>query len=299
MPDDPSEGGADEIDQPDDSSGAGHSDAISDAATSEDTPMSDDRPVATSPVAAGPMTGWQRLSQTFLRPPGPARPKPAPVDFSKFTDAERRDLINRIDPIERKVGIAAAILGAVFTLVYSVPFMVSKIKVQTTIKPVNKHCLDGYIYTVHSGAAATCNGVLPATHYLWQMVIGLIFAAAILVTLRFRRRAPLAFAIVLTGLDLGSILIVPFVVAGGWLLLRAWRTQKYGSPTARAPVEGYVRPAPGAGRRPAAGAGGPKSSGPRKRRAKAEEEAPARRPPAPSKRYTPKAPPRKKVPPAE
>ena len=209
------------------------------------------------------MTGWQRLSQTFLRPPGPARPKPAPVDFSKLTDAERRDLINRIDPTERKVGIAAAILGAAFTLVYSVPFMVSKIKVQTTIKPVNKHCLDGYIYTVHSGAAATCNGVLPATHYLWQMVIGLIFAAAILVTLRFRRRAPLAFAIVLTGLDLGSILIVPFVVAGGWLLLRAWRTQKYGSPTARAPVEGYVRPAPGAGRRPAAGAGGPKSSGPR------------------------------------
>lgn len=260
------------------------------------------------PVASTqPETGWQRLSRSFFRPadaPGTGRTAKPVEDLSHLTDAERRERINRIDSTERKVGIAAAVLAGIFVLVYSVPFMVSKIKVATTVKPVHKTCAQHLTYTTNSGSAATCNGVLPISHYVWELVIGLVLVAAIVLTVRIGRRAPLAFAIVLTGLYLSSfILLIPFLVAGGWLLLRAWRTQRYGAPTAKAPVEGYVRPAPGAGRSargapgraPANGTG--RNSTRRQRRDGPAEDLAPRPAPAASKRYTPKAPPRKKAPP--
>ena len=254
-----------------------------------------------------PLTGWQRLSQTFLHPPGPrtAQPKQHATDLSELTDDERRARINRIDPTERKVGIAAGVLAAVFALVYTIPHMVSKISVATTVPParsplaprswlpVHASC-PKYHYTVGSTGKATCNGVLPASHYIYQLIFLLVFAVAILVTVRIGRRAPLAFAIVLTGLAFGVFfLLLPFLVAGGWLLLRAWRTQRYGSPTAREPVEGYVRPPPGASRRtvrPDAGA--------KKGRKASDAAPPERKPPVQSKRYTPKSPPRRRPPPS-
>ncbi len=299
--------------------------AIDDAATAaaeplDTTPDGEDGTAGEGATAipARPtyVSGWQRLSQTFLRPPGPsgpsaaranARPAAEQPDFTTMTDAEVRDRISRIDPTERKVGLAASALAAVFALVYTVPYMVSKIKVATTVKPSHKTCPAHLTYTAHAGAAATCNGVYAPSHYVLPLVVWLVFAAAILVTVRIGRRAPLAFAVVLTGLAFGTIILfIPFVVAGGWLLLRAWRTQRYGSPTAKAPLEGYVRPAPGSRRSPLSGrsaaaakgapSGGARNTTRRRRRDEPEAASPRSAPTA-SKRYTPKAAPKRKVPP--
>jgi len=262
-------------------------------------------------------TGWQRLSDTFIRPPTQSQPRskssrptqPSP-DFAKLSDTEIRNLVNQIDPTERKIGLAASALAAVLAIVATVPFMISKTVVATTVKPVNKTCAAGLKYHAKSG---TCNGVYPPSHYAFYLVVLLVFAIAIFVTVRIGRRAPVAFAVTLTGLAIGTVLasliiVLPFLVAGGWLLLRAWRSQRYGSPTSKAPIEGYVRPAPGGGRggvgrAPSGRASGPSggargstgsSRGRSRRRGQPEEVPGTRKPPAANKRYTPKAPPRKR-----
>lgn len=266
------------------------------------------------------MTGWQRLQESFYKPQAPRSPKrqpPAAVDFSKMSGAEVRARINQIDDTERKIGLAGAILATIFALIFTIPYMVSKIAVATTVKPLHKTCAGHLTYEANGKGPATCNGVYPASHYVFPLVVWLVFALAIYVTVRIGRRAPVAFALVLTGLAFGTfIVIVPFVAAGGWLLVRAWRTQKYGSPTARAPLEGYVRPGPreprgsrAAPRSPTAktapgGAGGSASERPAGARLfrRSPTQAPqksTRSVPAPNKRYTPKAPPRKKAPPVD
>lgn len=253
-----------------------------------------------------PRTGWERLSDTFLRPAKPAgsRKEPEKVDFSSMSDDEKRSRISSIDPTERKIGLAASILAAVFALVYSIPYMVSKIAVPTTVKPVHGTCATTLTYVASS---KTCNGVYPPSHYVLPLVLWLVFAAAILVTVRIGRRSPLAFAMVLTGLAFGTlILMIPFVAAGAWVLIRAYKTQKYGAPNAKAPLEGYVRPPPrtrgsggrgGTGAGKSAGGGSARNSTRRRRKGEPEPEPDVRPPPTASKRYTPKSPPKKRVPP--
>ncbi len=294
--------------EPDGSDAAGMTDgktsAAGDTDRGEEVATADVDEAGTDPDDAPPRrprTGWERLSDTFLRPASPQRPRPAPVkiDYASMTDDEKRARITQIDPVERKVGLAAAALAAVFALVYTIPYMVSKISVATTVKPVHDTCIDKYHYVASTN---TCNTVYPASHYTFPLVLWLVFAIAIYVTVRIGRRAPMAFAIVLTGLAFGTVIIMlPFVVGGGWLLLRAYRTQKYGAPTAKAPVEGYVRPPPRSGRGStrgtgtAGGGGGTRDTSRRTRGSEPEPEQAVRRPPTASKRYTPKAAPKGKA----
>lgn len=245
-------------------------DGIDDLSDAEDPPSG---PPADN---NGPMTGWQRLSQTYLRPPKPtSQSRSDPVDLSTLSDAERQRRITQIDGTERKIGLVAAVLAAVLSLIATVPYMVKKTVVETTVKPVHKTCADGFKYTAKT---ATCNTIYPASHYTFYLVVLLIFSLAIFITVRIGRRAPLAFAITITGLAIATVLssliiALPFLAGGGWLLLRAWRTQKYGSPTAKAPVEGYVRPSPGATRaRPGASGGTARNSTRRTRRRGQSEE---------------------------
>jgi hypothetical protein len=295
--------------EPDGSDGAAVTDGetlpAGEADDAEDVETADMEEAGTGPNDAPrrPRTGWERLSQTFMRPASPQGPRPEPVkiEYASMTDEEKRARITQIDPMERKVGLAAAALAAVFALVYTIPYMVSKISVATTVKPVHDTCIDKYHYVASTN---TCNTVYPASHYTFPLVLWLVFAIAIYVTVRIGRRAPMAFAIVLTGLAFGTVIIMlPFVVGGAWLLLRAYRTQKYGAPTARAPVEGYVRPPPRSGRGSTRGTGGGGSGGGggtrnasrRTRGGEPEPEQAVRRPPTASKRYTPKAAPKGKA----
>lgn len=253
---------------------------------------------STGPTAVGdgdsePTTAWQRLSQTFLRPPAP-RParEPEHVDFSRMSEDEKRERIIRIDPTERKIGIAAAILGVALALYANLPYMLHKTSVLTTIKPKGRACPPaiGVTGLRYVGATKSCNGIYPANHYVLPLVVSLVLAAAIYVTVRIRRRAPLAFAIVMTGLAFGSLFIlVPYGVAGGWIMLRAWRTQKNGSPTAKRPMTGWVAPPPRGTTRRA------KTTAPRAGKGRTTEAPGTRKPPSANKRYTPKSPPKKKV----
>jgi len=238
---------------------------------------------------SGPETLWGRLSQTFVRQPAPAPVRePEHVDFSRMSDDDKRARITGVDPTERKLGIAASVLGVALALYANVPYMVSKTAVpDPTAKPVHQHCSIGH-YVVKT---ATCNVVYPANHYVLPLVVSLVLAAAIYVTVLVRRRAPLAFTMVMTGLAFGSLIVLlPYAAAGGWVMLRAWRTQKYGSPTAKSVMTGWVPPpargtarrAKSASRRARTGKDGSGTGEPRK-------------PPSANKRYTPKSPPKKKV----
>lgn len=237
-----------------------------------------------------PRTPWERLSQTFFRPPPPKAAPAETPDFSRMDDDQKRSRIVTIDPTERKIGIGASILGVALAVYANVPYMVSKIAVPTTVKPKGHTCAGGLKYVKTTN---TCNGVYPVSHYVLPLVVTLVLALAIYVTVRIRRRAPLAFTLVMTGLAFGSLLIlVPYGAAGAWVMFRAWRTQKYGAPNVKYPLEGWTPPAPRASTRRA------KSSGPRgagasgKTKGKGPQSATdVRKPPTANKRYTPKTPP--------
>jgi len=244
---------------------------------------------------SGPTSAWHRLSQTFLRPP-PQKTQPQPeVDFSRMSDEEKKARIVGVDPTERKVGIVASVLGVALALYANVPYMVSKVSVLTTVKPKHKVCgtAAGITDLHYVASTKSCDGIYASSHYVLPLVISLVLAAAIYVTVRIRRRAPLAFTMVMTGLAFGSLLVLlPYGFAGGWIMFRAWRTQKYGAPTAKAPLTGWTPPPPRGSMRRA------KSAPPRTRKGKGGDTATGtRKPPSANKRYTPKSPPKKKAPP--
>ncbi len=240
-------------------------------------------------------TALQRLSQTFLRPQPPKAPSASEhVDFSRMTDDEKRARISGVDATERKVGIAASLLGVALALYANVPYMVSKTSVLTTVKPKGKTCIPvtGITHIHYVASTKSCDGVYQASHYILPLVVSLVLATAIYVTVRIHRRAPLAFTMVMTGLAFGSLIVLlPYGVAGGWIMLRAWRTQKYGAPSAKTVMPGWTPPPPRGSTRRA------KSTAPRDRKGKSKgtEAATTRKPTAANKRYTPKSPPKKKV----
>ena len=256
-------------------------------------PRGDTAQFARDSDVSSPRTAWQRLSQTFLRPPAPkAAAAPESVDFSRMTDDEKRARIVGIDPTERKLGFVAAAMGVVLAIYANVPYMVSKTSVPTTVKPNGKTCgpVVGITDLRYVASSKSCDGIYPSSHYILPLVVSLVLAAAVYVTVRIRRRSPLAFALVMNGLAFGSLLVlVPFGVAGGWVMLRAWRTQKYGAPNAKSVLPGWTAPPPRGTTRRA------KTTAPRGRKGKAAEAATTRKPAAANKRYTPKSPPKKRV----
>jgi hypothetical protein len=241
----------------------------------------------------------ERLSQTFLKP-SPARPaSPTAEDNGPaLTDAERRARINQIDATERRVGYAGAVLAAVVAVVVAVVNSPGRL-VNATRVHKGWSCTAGYRLVDSARHTPQCQEL----HSTWiiALVVPLVLALAILVTVRIGRRAPLAFTILITGVaSPGLEIAVPFLAAGGWLILRAWRTQRYGSPTAKSPVPGYEPPSRRAASGPrAAGTSAGRGDAARRRGKGAMSSSTERKPPAPSKRYTPKAPKRKRPPPAD
>jgi hypothetical protein len=106
-----------------------------------------------------------------------------------------------------------------------------------------------------------------------------------------RKRTLVAFDLFLIGF--GFTLFVGlagfiFIFLGGWLMLRAWRLNKYGTTSARAIAKETTARPRGRDRKDASRSG--------TRTTKAGSGPQERKPPTASKRYTPKSPPRKKIP---
>lgn len=231
----------------------------------------------------------ERFFQSFRPPNADVEPPSEQVDLSMLTDDEKRARITRIDRNERKVGLVASVIALLLAIYANVPAMVEKTVVShPTAKPKGHVCKAGLTFVASTN---TCNGAYPAGHYTFPLVVTVVLAIAIYVTVRIGRRAPLAFALLMTGLAFGELpVLVPFVAAGGWVMLRAWRTQKYGAPSAKTGVSGWSPPPPrGTVKRERATRGGTRSG------AGTKPSATGKKRPGANKRYTPKSPPRKRA----
>lgn len=191
-----------------------------------------------------PVRSWrERLTESLLRP-AKTLPTGTLLDVTSMSDEEKRRYIARLDDAERKIGFAASIIGVLLSLGRTVPFMVKKITVTATFKPIGKHCPTHFTY-VQRGTTGVCRGVYPVSHYIVPLILALVLSLAIFVTVRIGKRTQAAFTVMITGLALGSIfMMVPFLLAGGWIMLRAFRCQKYGAPNRKTPLPGWVPPPP-------------------------------------------------------
>jgi len=283
----------DAVDEPEDSFDE------QDAASEEPEPAPDGPTRAPVPLS-------KRLTRAVMGPAGPADPG------RPLTDAELKRQVSVLDPTERKIGNFAALFAALLTVLFTYKGVGNpKSAVPSPTKPGAHHsCGTGFVYSVVNGKG-TCLGVeYNKSYWVLLLVVGLAFAVAIYVATRSGRRAALGFAAVMTGLAYDTkigIFGIPFLFFGGWLLLRAYRVQKYGTVNAkeaaqrsaeqRAAKRGGTAVPPGTSAKTGSGQAAA-SAAPRGRtkRGKADTTSPTgRTAPAPNKRYTPKTPQKKKV----
>jgi hypothetical protein len=210
----------------------------------------------------------QTLSEKFLRP---AKPKDAPPEEPDriLTPDERREAMSGLNAVEVKWAKGALILstalGVVLTLYLS---SAHSTRTQTIISHGKKH-----------------KALVPiAGTWLLLGAIVLVFCGLGFLALRRRKRSLVVFSFFVIGFSF--VLIFPplgfaLILFGGWLLLRAYRIQKFGTANAKmAAVEARARPP----RRERKRTGGAPTA-----------TTMAYKPPTANKRYTPKAAPRKKV----
>jgi hypothetical protein len=243
-----------------------------------------------------------RLAQTFLKPAKPRAETKTEEPARELTDEEKRVKVLEIDRTERKIGYAAAILAAVLAVVTFVPYIDSPLSApHPTTSPIKgTACPTGYSYEKVSGHFTCLSAVaFPRSHWVTELAIVAVFALAVSISVRIGRRSAVAFTVLMTGLALMSVvetaMAIPFIFAGGWLMTRAWRVQRYGTPTARGP--GDVPPGTVPGRARSRAPRGPReSTGTASTRPK-KRGRPAPSGPAANKRYTPKSPQRRRPPP--
>jgi hypothetical protein len=185
---------------------------------------------------------------------------------------ERKPAMTGLDPLEVKWTVGGLLLCAA---------VVIGVAITTAVAHTN---------TTKNGHKVA---VAPDAYLLAGVV--LVFCIIGLLALRKRRRTLVAFTFFINGLALFLIanpLGLAFVILGGWLMVRAFRINKYGIANARAVREMAASGPRGRDRANAS----TKGRSTAKSGTKAPVDPSVRRPPTASKRYTPKAPPRKKVP---
>jgi hypothetical protein len=209
----------------------------------------------------------QRLSPMFLRPAKPKEVVPEEPD-RVLKPEERKAAMSGLNAIEVKWAkgglILATVLGIGLTLYYSAAH---RTRTETIVK--NGHKIKGTV-------------PISATWLLLGVIV-LAFCALGFYALKKRKRSLVVFAFFVSGFSFTLIfppLGFALIALGGWLLLRAYRIQKFGTANAKmAAQQARARP-------------------PRRERKSAISTASkpaAYKPPTANKRYTPKAAPRKKV----
>jgi hypothetical protein len=189
----------------------------------------------------------------------PAKPKAPPIQ--SMTPAERNAAMKGLDEQEGRWTLISLILAVVASVTIAVFFLVDH-KV---------------VHTKRGGIAISPDAMLLAGVVLAFAVLG-FFA------LRNNKRTLVSFALAIIGFAF-TLTVAPlgfaYIFFAGWLMWRAYRIQKYGTPNAKDAAR-VAATLPPRRQRKAAASAPPTPSG--------------RKPPKASKRYTPKAPPRKKVP---
>ena len=201
---------------------------------------------------------------------------------------DRKEAMQSLNKVEQRLGYFAAaiavLLGGLATLI----FPRNRVKSQA---PVHNTCPAGY-----SLVKGQCQTIYSNNVVLVSIIV-VIFAVAIFACVRMRRRTPTIFTVMLTGIafiSFSAAIGIPFVIYGGWLLLRARRIQKFGTTDAKVTAKAAAE------ERAARKAGQPspratRDAQPTSNGTSTKSTASA---PDPSGRYTPKAPTRKKPAPA-
>ena len=217
-----------------------------------------------------PQTWSTRLLGAFTGP----KPAAGAAGSQQDADAavilppeERKAVMSTLDPMEAKWTLGAFILATVAGIAIPAYFIAE-----------NKVTKNG-----KNSIAVAPDAKLLGAAILVLCVIGFL-------ALWKRKRTIVVFDLFLLGfaftlfIGLAGFL---FILLGGWLMLRAWRINKYGTTNAKVIAKEAAAPPWGRDRRDTA-----KATTTGKSPTKTGE----RRPPTANKRYTPKAPPRKKVP---
>jgi hypothetical protein len=232
-----------------------------------------------------PQSWSERLSQLFggatkasvprVRASAPkasagARPNPeAHIDPGEILPPEKRKAaMAGLDSMEQKWSLGALILATI-----------AGIAIPAYILATNKVSKHGKNSIAVAPDAALLGGAI------------LLFCLIGFLALWKRKRTFLTFDLFLIGfgftLFIGLIGFL-FIFLGGWLMLRAWRLNRYGTTNSKSIAREAAAQPRGRDRRQAAKTAGTKG--------KTTPTSADRKPPTPSKRYTPKAPPRKKIP---
>jgi hypothetical protein len=229
---------------------------------------------------------------------GPRQVRPLPPQADGPTD-QRRSLLGRVSDLFGGAGLEDRDPQQV------IPPEERKAAMSSLDRTEHKLALGGLVLATLAGIGvplwvvsqnrvdkAGKNSVAVAPDAWLLMAAILVFCLIGFIALWKGKRTLVTFSLFLIGFGFTlfvGVIGFAFILLGGWLMLRAWRLNKYGSTNAKVVA------------REAAAARPPK--GERGSRARTKEPVKtvsksggARKPPTASKRYTPKAPPRRKVP---
>lgn len=180
---------------------------------------------------------------------------------------QRKQAMSSLDPLEVKLSFGVLLLATIAAVV-----------------------IPAYISASNRVTRAGKNSIAVAPDAWLLGAVILLLSVIGFVALWKRKRTLVAFPFFLIGfaftLFIGLVGFV-FILLGGWLMLRAWRLNKYGTTNAKMIArETAARPR---------GRDRGSSSGTTKRNAKPSPTSGDRKAPVASKRYTPKSPARKKI----
>jgi hypothetical protein len=213
---------------------------------------------------SGPLAWAVKLKEAYW----PSLPPVASSDSgeAQIIPAERRRKVMRtMNPLEIKLSVVGFLLATIAAI-----------------------AIPAYIITSNKVTREGKNtiAVAPDAKLLGGLI--LLFCISGFVVLWKRWRTPVVVGLFFIGfaftLFVGLVGFV-FILLGGWLMLRAWRINKYGTTDTKLIKQEVANRPRGKDARAAA----PRSKS-------TSSEPGARKPPTASKRYTPKAPPRKKIP---
>jgi len=207
-----------------------------------------------------------RVKEIFWPTPAPKTGEGGEAD--RIPPERRKEVMRSLDPQEVKLAFGAFTLATIAGI--AIP---AYILATDKITKAGKHSI----------------AVAPDAALLGGVIIVLCILGFI--TLWKRKRTFVSFALFLIGfaftLFIGLIGFV-FILVGGWLMLRAWRINRYGTTDAKAiRQEAASRPR---------GKGAAASTSKTAAKGRASSQPGVRKPPTASKRYTPKSPARKKIP---
>jgi hypothetical protein len=200
-----------------------------------------------------------------------------------------REVVMGMDDTERKISIFGVVVAILVSLVPAYEW-INKSALVTTQKVVKGKACPA---TFHL-KGQLCEHVLKnaQSHWAIQFLFGFVVALIILFFALRRKRAGVACFSLFLGIGLGVSGVV-FVFLGGWLIVRAFRLQRYGDPTwsGSNKIAREMAKAKREGRDPTPQTTSKSTSASDSKPALTTRPA---APPAPSKRYTPKQRPRKR-----